>query len=90
MLEFDHKIIDRDENIRVDVNRSRDAADFLLLSLQPAKALWPCIRLTLSIEAAAELAHALLAAIHRDSTDQIKLRTRMELAKIETVPINRL
>lgn len=84
MLEFDYKIIDRDENIRIDVSRSRDAEDFLLLSIQPAKTLWPCIRLPLSIEAAAELAHALLAAIHRDSTDQIAVRTEMEMTKTET------
>ena len=81
MLEFDHKIIDRDENIRVDVSRSRDAEDFLLLSIQPPKAVWPCTRLPLSISAAAELAHALLAAIHRDSTNQIALRAEMEMTK---------
>lgn len=81
MLQFDHKIIDRDENVRIDVSRSRDAEDFLLLSLQPAKAPWPCIRLPLSIPAAAELAHALLAAIHRNSTDQIAVRAEMEMTK---------
>lgn len=82
MLDFDHKIIDRDDNIRVDVTRSWDS-EFLLLSLQPANALWPCTRLPISIEAAAELAHALLAAIHRDSTDQIALRAEMEMTKTE-------
>lgn len=81
MLEFDHKIIDSDENIRVDVTRSRNTDDFLLLSILPADALWPCTRLCLSIETAAELAHALLAAIHRDNADQIALRAEMEMTK---------
>lgn len=78
---FDHKVNDPSNATRINVYRSDKSYEWVHLMIYPIESPWPATTVIISLEAATELAHALLAAVHGDSADQFELRATMETMK---------